>query len=47
VFGIGQTILELADTNPELALRIQNEASNIKLWYGVAGALVIQQYIKK
>ncbi|MGF7229278.1 MAG: hypothetical protein ACQR33_04825 [Candidatus Saccharibacteria bacterium] len=47
VFGVGETIVQIANDHPLLAERIQNDAGNIKLWYGVAGAMMAQQYISK
>jgi hypothetical protein len=44
VEGVGQAIVHLATSHPELAERIQNDASNIKLWYGVTAAMMIGQY---
>lgn len=44
IFGVGEAILQLAHDHPLLAERIQNDASNIKLWYGVAGAMIVGQF---
>ncbi len=45
VFGVGEAIVKLADTDPQLALRIQDDASNIYLWYGVAGLMLVHQFV--
>jgi hypothetical protein len=45
IFGAGEGIVRLAHSDPILAERIQNDASNIKLWYGVAGAMMLGQFV--
>ena len=45
VYGIAETISQISVTHPALAERIVNDASNIKLWYGVAGVMIAGQYI--
>lgn len=44
IFGAGEAIVQLAHSHPLLAERIQNDTSNIKLWYGVAGAMMVGQF---
>ncbi|HVX23757.1 MAG TPA: hypothetical protein VG992_00180 [Candidatus Saccharimonadales bacterium] len=46
VGAIGETIVKIGDKHPLLAERIQNDASNIKLWYAIAGALMVEQYVE-
>jgi len=43
VFGAAEAINKVGESNPELAMDIQNVASNIYLWYGVAALAMAAQ----
>jgi hypothetical protein len=45
-FGVGEAIINLGHSHPELAQHIQNDAKSVKLWYGVAGVLVVAEWLK-
>lgn len=45
VLMAGEAIVRIGDSNPELAKNIQDYASNIKLWYGVAAFMIISNFI--
>jgi len=44
VYGVGEGIQKLAGPHPELALQIQDKASNIYTWYAVAGLSMAAQF---
>jgi hypothetical protein len=43
--GVAGVIKAISYSNPELALRIQHDASNANIWYGLAGVLLSSQYL--
>ncbi len=43
--GLAQTIIKIGDKHPELAQRIQDNASSAKLWYGVAAVLMAGEWL--
>lgn len=45
VYGVGTSIVQLSHEHPLLAQQIQDHATNIKLWYGVAGAMMAGQFV--
>lgn len=45
VFAVADAVVRIGQQNPALALQIQEGASNIYLWYGVAIAMIIGQYV--
>jgi hypothetical protein len=47
VLGVAEVIVKIGESNPALAEHIQNTASDIRVWYGVAGLMMAQQFISK
>lgn len=45
IAAVANTITKIGESHPQLALDIQNVASDIRLWYGVALGLIGLQYI--
>jgi hypothetical protein len=42
---VSESIVKLGESNPQLAIHIQNVSSNKYLWYGVAGALMLSNLV--
>jgi|GEM_PF-2832672 len=45
--GVGETIVNISRKHPELAHDIQNYVGDIRVWYGIAGALMVAEWLKK
>lgn len=44
--GVTEIILKVGRDHPEIAQQIQHDAGNTKLWYGVAGSLMVTEWLK-
>jgi hypothetical protein len=45
VFGVGEAIQQVGEHNPALAQHIENVASDTRIWYGLAGAMIVSQFV--